>query len=204
MGDIADTKSISDEELMVSFVNGVEAAFDELVGRYASRITNFIHRQVADFATAEELAQDTFLAIYRKRQTFKPGYGFSPWLYKIAMNMCRMHFRKVKSAPATLSIDQSLEEGKTGLEKALIDGTEGPLEALSRKDAQAKLQQAILSLPVKQRHVFTLSFYDGMSYEEIASLLGCSPGTVASRKHTAVRKLASKLRKLAPEGPASS
>jgi RNA polymerase sigma-70 factor (ECF subfamily) len=75
--------------------------------------------------------------------------------------------------------------------------------ALSRKDAEQRLQEAILSLPLKQRQVFTLSFYQEMSYEEIARLVGCSPGTVASRKHAAVKKLAARLRRL-PAGALSS
>ncbi|MFQ5791331.1 MAG: RNA polymerase sigma factor, partial [Acidobacteriota bacterium] len=65
--------------------------------------------------------------------------------------------------------------------------------------AAHQLRQATGELPLKQRLVFTLSFYEEMTYEEIARLLRCSLGTVASRKHAAVRKLASKLRRLAPE-----
>lgn len=179
-------------------MEGSEEAFDQLVARYGAKITNFIHRQVSDFATAEELAQDTFLAVYRKKHTYKPEYTFSAWFYKIAINFCRMHFRRKRSAPTTLSIEESREEGRTSLEGALADEGEGPLEALSRKEAEEKLREAISELPRKQRLVFTLSFYDGMTYEEIGQLLGCSPGTVASRKHTAVRRLASKLRRLAP------
>lgn len=189
----------ADEELMSAFVKGADEAFDELVGRYAAKITNFIHRQISDFPTAEELAQDTFLAVYRKKETFKSGHNFSSWLYKIAINFCRMHFRRKKAAPPAYSIEGSQEAGRTGLEAAIVDEREGPLDALSRKDVEQKFQAAITELPHKQRLVFTLSFYDGRTYEEIGRLLGCSPGTVASRKHAAVGKLASKLRKLAPE-----
>ncbi len=199
MGDEIRGAPVSDEELMKSFMDGSEEAFDELMGRYASRITNFVYRQVSHFPTAEELAQDTFLAVYRKKDTFKPGHSFSAWLYTIAINFCRMHFRKMKSAPPTLSIEESQEQGRTTLDAALVDGREGPLEALSRRDAEEKLRAAIAELPRKQRLVFTLSFYEGMTYEEIGRLLSCSPGTVASRKHAAVTRLASKLRRLAPE-----
>jgi len=198
MGNVTETEEVSDEQLMVSFVNGSQEAFDELVGRYAGKMTNFVYRQVAHFATAEELAQDAFLAVYRKKHTFKSGYSFSSWLYKIAINLCRMHFRKMKSAPPSVSIEQSREEGGISLEGVLVNGSEGALESLSRKDAEEKLRRAIMELPPKQRQVFTMSFYDEMGYEEIARLLGCSPGTVASRKHAAVQKLASKLRKMAP------
>lgn len=198
MGNVDETQEVNDEQLMMSFVSGSEEAFDELVGRYAARMTNFIYRQVAHFSTAEELAQDAFLAVYRKKHTFKPGHSFSSWLYKIALNLCRMHFRKMRSLPTSLSIEESREEGSMSLEGVLVDDSEGALESLSRKDAEEKLRQAILELPAKQRQIFTMSFYDEMSYEEIARLVGCSPGTVASRKHAAVRKLASKLRKLAP------
>jgi RNA polymerase sigma-70 factor (ECF subfamily) len=191
-------EAIPDEELMKSLQAGSEDAFDELVTRYAAKITNFIYRQVAHFSTAEEIAQDTFLAVYRKRDTFKPEHSFSPWLYKIAINFCRMHFRKKRSMPTLLSIEESQEEGREGLGRDLVDGREGPLDAVSRKDAEDKLRLAVASLPPKQRLVFTLSFYEERTYEEISRLLGCSPGTVASRKHAAVRKLASRLRVLSP------
>ncbi len=190
---------LADESLMESFVTGTEESFDEIVSRYASRVTNFIYRQVCDFSTAQDLAQETFLAVYRKKHTYKQGYSFSSWLYKIAMNFCRMHFRKGKSAPATLSIDESMEEGRVGLGAAVVDQGENPFDALNRSDLEGKLRSAIAELPTKQRLVFTLSFYEGRTYDEIARLLGCSPGTVASRKHTAVKRLASKLRRLAPE-----
>ncbi len=198
MGEMVRAEGISDEELMMSFMTGSEDAFDDLVGRYGGRITNFIHRQVSHFATAEELAQDTFLAVYRKKHTFKAGHRFSSWLYKIAINVCRMHFRKMKGAPPTVSIEESQEEGAVGLGRVLVDEGEDARESLSRKDAEEKLQEAMMGLPAKQRQVFALSFYEGLSYEEIGRLLGCSPGTVASRKHTAVKRLGSRLRKLAP------
>jgi len=199
MGDIAKTEPLSDERLMMGFVNGSEEAFDELVRRYATKITNFVCRQVSHFATAEEIAQDTFLAVFRKKHTYKPDHRFSSWLYKIAINMCRMHFRKMKSAPVTVSIEESRDEGRVALEKVLVDNGGGPVEILSRKEAEEKLQEAVVSLPMKQRQVFFLSFYEEMSYDEIARVVGCSPGTVASRKHAAVRKLASKLRRLSPD-----
>jgi RNA polymerase sigma-70 factor (ECF subfamily) len=169
------------------------------VNRYSGKITNFVNRQVAHFATAEEIAQDTFLAVYRKRETFKPGHSFSGWLYKIAINFCRMHFRRARRGAPMVSINGSREDGQGGLENVLVDQKEGPHELLTQKEAEERIQEVILTLPSKQRLVFTLSFYDGMSYEEIGRLLGCSPGTVASRKHMAVRKLASRLKKLAPD-----
>lgn len=203
MGNDPEIKPNSDEQLMVAFVNGSESAFDELVNRYAPKITNFVYRQVAHFATAEEIAQDTFLAVFRKKHTYNSDYRFSSWLYKIAVNMCRMHFRKLKSLPATVSIEESREEGRVSLDAVLVDGSDSPVAALSRKDAEQRLQEAILSLPLKQRQVFTLSFYQEMSYEEIARLVGCSPGTVASRKHAAVKKLAARLRRLPAEALSS-
>lgn len=184
---------------MVSFIGGSEIAFDQLVNRYSPRITNFILRQVAHYATAQEIAQDTFLAVYRKAHTFKPGHKFSSWLYAIAINFCRMHFRKMKSTPSILSFDDDRGEDGPGLHEFIADGDESASEALGRKEAENMLQEAILSLPAKQRLAFTLSFYEGKSYNEIGTLLGCSPGTVASRKHTAVKRLAAKLRKVAPD-----
>ena len=184
---------------MVSFAGGSENAFDQLVNRYSAKITNFILRQVAHYATAQEIAQDTFLAVYRKAHTFKPGHKFSSWLYAIAINFCRMHFRKMKSAPSILSFDNDRGEDGAGLHEFIADGDEIASETLGRREAEKMLQEAILSLPAKQRLAFTLSFYEGKSYNEIGSLLGCSPGTVASRKHTAVKRLAAKLRKIAPD-----
>lgn len=199
MGNESEIKPIADEELMVAFVNGSESAFDELVIRYAPKITNFVYRQVAHFATAEEIAQDTFLAVFRKKHTYNAEYRFSSWLYKIAVNLCRMHFRKLKSMPATLSIEESREEGRASLDAVLVDGGESAAAAMSRREAQRRIQEAVLSLPAKQRQVFALSFYEEKSYDEIARLVGCSPGTVASRKHAAVKALGAKLRRLPPD-----
>ncbi len=203
MKDTATTATLSDEALMTSFAAGSEEAFEELVQRYAAKITNFIRRQVSDFATAEEIAQDTFVAVYRKKHTFNPEYSFSAWFYKIAINFCRMHFRRKKSSLPTVSMEESQQEGGSSLQAALVHKGLGPLDDLSHKDTEEKVQRAIGELPTKHRLVFTLSFYEGMTYQEIGLLLGCSPGTVASRKHTAVKKLASKLRRLAPATAAS-
>lgn len=199
MGNESEIKPVADEELMVAFMNGTESAFDELVNRYAPKITNFAYRQVAHFATAEEIAQDTFIAVFRKKHTYNPDYRFSSWVYKIAVNLCRMHFRKMKSMPATVSIEESREEGRARLDAVLVDGSESPAAMLGRRDVERRLQEAISSLPVKQRQVFTLSFYEEKSYDEIARLVGCSPGTVASRKHAAVKALGARLRRLPPD-----
>jgi RNA polymerase sigma-70 factor (ECF subfamily) len=191
--------STTDEELMERFLAGSEEAFDELVRRYSARITNFAYRQVSHFATAEDIAQETFLAVYRKAETYKGGYSFSGWLYKIAINFCRMHFRRKKREAAGVSIEASREEGGVSVERRLVDGGEGPREEVGRKEMEEKVRRAVTGLPEKHRLVFTLSFYDGMTYEEIGALLGCSAGTVASRKHTAVKRLGCKLRSLGAE-----
>jgi RNA polymerase sigma-70 factor (ECF subfamily) len=190
----------SDEALMEAFQNGGEYGFVELVGRYGAKALNFAWRLMDDYTAAQDIAQETFLAVYTRRDTFDTTRRFSTWLYRIVTNLCRMEWRRRRRKVAPLD-GASIAAGDAADLAAgtLADPGPSPSESASRNELERRVRRAVAQLPEKLRGVFILSFYEGLRYKEIADVLGCSVGTVASRKHLAMQRLQQNLGALGAE-----
>lgn len=173
----------SDEALMRTFQDGGEAAFTVLVERYAAKALNYAWRLTGEFALAQDVAQEAFFNVYARRRAFGAGERFLTWFYRIVGNLCRMEWRR-RRAPRPAA-------GKSPADDA---PPEPELEErASRREIEQRAQDAVLALPEKLRLVFVLSLYEGLSYGEIAGVLGCSVATVAARKRAAVQRLGGSL-----------
>ena len=184
----------SDEELMRAFQGGGEHGFVALVERYGPKVLNFAWRLTDDFSLAQDVAQEAFLAVFTRKKTFDPSRSFSPWLYRIVRNLCRMEWRRRRRARAPLDA-ASVAAGNPAelVAETVADPAPSPAESASRRELERRVRRAVVELPEKLRAVFVLSFYEGLGYKAIAEVVGCSVGTVGSRKHLAVQRLGKSL-----------
>lgn len=178
-------------------------AFEQLVAHYQDRVYNYVLRMVHDPVEAQDVAQETFLRAYQGLPRFRGASSFQTWLYRIASNLAIDAARSRKRRGIGLvSIDQPLEgEDESEMVRDLPDENEhGPLDEALRQELQREVWRAVGELSDRLRPVVVLSDLQGLSYQEVADILGCPVGTVKSRLFNARNQLREKLRdRLAPE-----
>ena len=166
----------SDAELLARVGEGDDAAFATLYGRFADRVHRYALTVLRDRHLAEEVTQETMLAVWRGAKGYEGRSKVSTWIFGIARNQAhRLLEREIRSRRRV--------EGPASLPD--------PAETVGREEA---VLTALSSLPEPQREVVFLTFYEGLSYPEISELLGVPQGTVKSRMYHARRKLAEALR----------
>jgi RNA polymerase sigma-70 factor (ECF subfamily) len=187
----------TDEELIDLFQRGDGRAFDALVARYKDQLVNFAFRFVGDYDAADEVAQETFLRVYRNKHAYKPVAKFSTWIYTIASNLAKSEIRRRKRHSMF-----SLSGRSRGDEEKEV---ELPDES-SRTDGEAErallaelIQKALDSVPAKYKEIVILRYVQEMSYEEISAITGLNPGTVKSRLNRARERLQKLLKGVAVE-----
>lgn len=153
----------SDETLMLEFQQGSTAAFTELFARYREPIYGFFRRRLAHAARAEELAQETFLAVLRGVERWEPRALFRTYLYGIAVNLLMAERRKAGRETGAVAIE--LAEPHTN----------------GNPDAAMWLRQAVGRLEESEREILLLREYEQLNYEEIAAVLRIPVNTVRSR-----------------------
>jgi RNA polymerase sigma-70 factor (ECF subfamily) len=168
-------------DLIARAVAGDGDAFAELVEPYESRVYNLAVRMCGDRETAFDLAQDVFLKAYRFLPRFKGEASFSTWLYRVASNTCLDQLRRRKRSLETLSLDDAVETESGSLRRTVADSSVEPEKLVLREEVRAEIRDAVVGLPLEQRLAVLLRDFEGLSYGEIAEVLGCSLGTVKSR-----------------------
>ncbi len=154
-------------------------AFAEVINHYSSPLYWQIRRIVIDHDDTADVLQNTFIKAWTSIDNFRGDAKLSTWLYKIAVNES-ITFVNRKKQQAGLSLDDENTFLTASLESdPYFDGD----------NAQIRLQQAIESLPEKQRLVFTMRYYDEMRYEQISEILGTSVGALKASYHHAVKKI---------------
>lgn len=172
----------SDHALLAATQTGDEDAFAELVSRYRNQITSYIYRMTNDYDGAVDLAQETFVRVYRAADRYQTSYAFSTYIYKIATNLAISELRKRKRR--RLVSLTGFFQSKDGFEpREFNPADERPLQDTELVDAERRsaVQRAISTLPEKYRAPLILRDVDGRSYEEISRIIGTSEGTVKSR-----------------------
>jgi len=163
---------MSDKEL-VRCCQADSAAFEELVRRYRRAVFAYARTSTGSHQDAEEVTQDVFVKIYRAAHRFNSKYSFTTWLYKITSNTCKNKLRGHRHPAASLDDEDS--------PVVPVSQDAGPLEVYRKNIAAAEVRDAIAQLPVKYRQVLHLRYVDGLSYREIADVLGLSLGNVEAR-----------------------
>lgn len=157
------------------------AAFNEIVTRYKNRVYNYICRMIGAGLDAEDLTQETFVRAYLSIRSFQSRASLNTWLFRIATNLCIDYSRKAKKTPWQVSLSQEDTEEGGDQEYDLPDSAFDPQNALLNKELGRRLEDAIAALPDKLRTVLLLFDVEGLSYDEIAEIVGCPLGTVKSR-----------------------
>jgi RNA polymerase sigma-70 factor (ECF subfamily) len=170
-----------DASLVKQSKSGDRDAFGELVKRYQKNIYYLALRLTGNDDEAWDLSQDVFFRAYRGIGEFRGGSSFRTWLYTIAHNVLKNHYRKV-SGQRTESI---------GDRDIPVKGDE--MENILSRELSDILRDAVNELPFKQRMALTLRVYDGLSHREIGKVLGCSEGTVKVNFHHALKSMRKKM-----------
>lgn len=165
----------SDDELIARAQEGDSHSFDLLVRRYQRKIYFLAYRMVKNHDAADDVAQETFIKAYFAIRSFRIGYSFYTWLYRICMNLSINFLKRQKFVIP----ESQFEEQVSPLEKE-ASGVD-PSSQFALKEMESKIEKAIDSLPSKYKAVLVLRLYEDMSYEEIARTLEISVGTVMSR-----------------------
>jgi len=178
---------------------GSRAAFDMLVLKYQRRVERLLSRSVRDPADVADLCQDTFLAAYRALPAFRGESAFYTWLYRIAVNAAKRH--RARQRPVESLDAEDEREGTFGTGAAPSDDAT-PEALLAGRQLARELDDAVAALAEDQRRALLLREVDGLSYDEIADLMDCPPGTVRSRIFRAREAVAARLRPLLGGGGA--
>jgi RNA polymerase sigma-70 factor (ECF subfamily) len=183
----AETTIRTDEELLAAHIEGDSSAFQDLMDRYKNDLLHFLIRFVGSTAAAEDVFQETFLQIHISAETFDPSRRFKPWLFTIAANKGRDWHRK-HSKRTVLSLSQDI--GGDGEGTRFIDLMEADQELpdanLLDNEQKSSVRDAVDQLPSHLREILLLSYFQQMSYVQIADSLQIPLGTVKSRLHSAV------------------
>lgn len=179
---------IPDDVLVHKTVEGDVEAFNELVSRHHVRIYRLANSMLGNTEDAEDATQETFLQAYKSIKTFRFQSKFGTWLYQVALNTCNQHLRKSKSRDKL--IEAYTEESAA---RGMTDEREIPERQVVKTEQQAQVRAAINHLPPKQREIVTLYYLQQLKYKEIAEILNCPIGTVASRLNHAMQNLKLKL-----------
>lgn len=158
-----------DTRVLTRVADGDASALTELYERYARPLFAFIYRLAGDRGTAEEILQDTLLAVWRSASTYQGRSSVSTWLFGVARRQAHNRLRGVPPPPAAEPSDRA-------------DPLPGPEELAVGDD---RVRAALARLPLAQREVVVLSFLNDLSHREIAEVLEIPVGTVKSRLHHA-------------------
>ena len=195
----ADLTDSSDKELAALAAKGREGAFRELLVRYERPVFSLVFRMVRDRTVAEDLAQESFIRAFNAIDSYKPGYKFSNWIFKIANNHTIDYLRRRKLD--TISIHGSPhatsaeEEERTGL--TLEAQGETPEQHVENLELGGQIEEAVAALRPEYRTAILLRHVEGHSYDEIAEIMDLPLGTVKTYLHRARGELKERLGHLA-------
>jgi RNA polymerase sigma-70 factor (ECF subfamily) len=181
----------TDEELVARSIGGDSESFNELVLRWERPIYALAYRTIGREEDARDVCQETFLRAFRALPGFRGQAKFSSWLYRIALNLCRDWIRRERRAP----IVQPPEDVDVMELAAASEPSESIEDLVSRKDLSRAVERAMALLPDEQRTAIVLKEYHGLTFQEIAELLGCPLSTVKTRLYQGLTVLRRELAK---------
>ena len=172
------TASDTDQQLVQRAQRGDLRAFDLLVLKYQGRIAALVGRYVSDAGEVEDVTQEAFIKAYRALGKFRGDSAFYTWLYRIAANAAKNHLVAKGRRPRA---DATIEDAEGFDEGGMLSESASP-EALAMGGELAEVvESALNALPDELKAALMLREFDGLSYDDIADVLGCPVGTVRSR-----------------------
>ncbi len=195
----ADQAPDSDKQLVERVQKGDKRAFDLLVLKYQYKVHAIVSRFVRDFDEVNDVVQEAFIKAYRAIGNFRGESQFYTWLYRIAVNTAKNYLVSRNRRPPSSDVDVDDAEFYSGSE--LLKDVDSPENLLYRDELERVVNEAIEALPEDLRSAVTLREFDGLSYEEIAEVMGCPVGTVRSRIFRAREAIDNKIKALMGETP---
>lgn len=180
----------NDEELMRRLQGGEDLALAALMQRWEKPVKRFIFRLVGNPTEAEDLAQEVFVRVYRKRASYRPGARFSTWCFAIAANQAKNRLRWWRRRPA-LSLNAWTDAAGDPADESAAGA--GAADLAVRQERIAAVQQAVAALPLDLRTALVLFEYEEQSMAEIAAALGCTAKAIENRLYRARQQLKSLL-----------
>lgn len=189
------------DQLLVERVQrGDKQAFGLLVTKYQRKLGRLLSRLTRDPAEVEDVAQETFIKAYRALPAFRGDSAFYTWLYRIGINTAKNYLvSQGRRAPTTTEFDS--EEAETFEEGDQLRDINTPERLLMTKQIGDTVNVAMEALPEELRTAIVLREIEGLSYEEIATIMECPIGTVRSRIFRAREAISEKLKPLLDTAP---
>ena len=167
----------TDEELVARSVGGDADSFNELILRWERPIYALAYRTIGREEDARDVCQETFLRAFRALPGFRGQAKFSSWIYRIALNLCRDWMRRERRAP-TLQAPEGVDIIELA---AATEPSESIEDLVARKRQTQAVERAMTHLPEEQRTAIVLKEHHGLTFQEIADLVGCPLSTVKTR-----------------------
>lgn len=187
----------SDALLVQKTLDGDQKAFGLLVLKYQRRIHRLIGRMVRDVDLVEDISQETFIRAYRALHQFRGDAQFYTWLYRIAVNTAKKALLELRRDPTVAeAFFAGDEEDETSWQKNEPTTEETPESVLAAREIGDVVNSALEALPEELRQAVTLREIEGMSYEDIAAVMGCPIGTVRSRIFRAREAISTRIKPL--------
>jgi len=194
MAEANSVEAVSDVEAMLRVKTGDESAFAFLVQKYRRPMVGFMYRLCHNPATAEELAQEVFLRVYRSRTTYEPSAKFTTWLYRIATNLAVNHARDTRHERAENTVRLDEPDHETGTTPDLADDSLTVEEQILKRERSAAIRSKVNALPERQRVAVIMHKYQQMDYREIAKVLKLSESATKSLLFRAYETLREQLK----------
>lgn len=176
---------VNDEDLMLQCRKGDMSAFELLVRRHQDALVNYISFTINDYHRAEDIAQETFLRVFKNASRYESKSTFKSWLYTIATNLSKNELRN-RGRRKTYFFEDLVDENEdVDHSEYMIDTRFQPDILYEKKEQQQLIKKALNRLPDNQRLALTLVTYQELTYEEISEILQCSIGAVKSLIHRA-------------------
>ena len=178
------TDQVSENELMHRLTSGDMEAFGEIINRHQDKVLAFAYRFLNDWTNSEDIAQETFLRVYKAEGHYTPQSKFTTWLYRIVVNLCIDERRKQARMP--VSTEQA----------SLVITTGSELDVAEKKETIELVKKAVLALPERQRLVVILHRYEKLSHDQICEVTDWTKSAVESLLVRAYANLRKKLEKV--------
>jgi RNA polymerase sigma-70 factor (ECF subfamily) len=186
--------ALTDAEIMLRAGAGDDAAFDYLVAKYRRPLIAFMYRMTGNQSTAEELAQEVFLRVYRSRASYSAEAKFTTWLYRIATNLSINHARDTQAERNANAVSIDEEDEETGTTIDVADKRMNAEQVLLREERLQAIKKHVLSLPERQRSAVLMHKYQGLDYKQIGQALGLSESATKSLLFRAYETLRERLK----------
>lgn len=184
----------SDEQLLERFNFQKDSrALEVLIQRYEAPLFNYLFRYLGNREAAEDVFQASFLQVYSKSEQFDPSKKFKPWLYTVATNQA-IDYQRRNHRKTTISLDVSYggdDDESTGSLQEILESSENdPSFSMDTAEQAERVRAAVNELPDILRETVNLVYFEELKYKDAADILAVPVGTVKSRLHAAMKKLA--------------